>query len=75
VIQYSNVVSPFKPTFDELFDVPEELPAMETECPYCKSRAPKPKFVNTYFTAYRCDACGYHFSSLITGRLLLKIID
>lgn len=64
MVQYSNIVSPFRPVFDEFFRVQEESAAPDTVCPYCKSGAPKPKFVNRYFTAYRCDACGYHFAPM-----------
>jgi RsiW-degrading membrane proteinase PrsW (M82 family) len=64
IMQYSNIISPFRPVFDDLFTVQEESLAPETVCPYCKSAAPKPKFVNRYFTAYRCDSCGYHMVSM-----------
>jgi RsiW-degrading membrane proteinase PrsW (M82 family) len=64
IIQYTNIVSPFRPEFDELFTAQEETQALETACPYCKSVAPKPRFVNSYFTAYKCEACGYHFVSM-----------
>jgi RsiW-degrading membrane proteinase PrsW (M82 family) len=72
VIQYSNVMSPFKPKLDELLSLQEQKPAEERECPYCKSTAPKMKFENTFFTAYRCDSCGYHFSSVRNLRKIFR---
>ncbi len=64
IVQYTNVVSPFRPTFINLFTSGESTMSDEAECPYCKSGGSKRKFVNDYFTAYKCESCGYHFTTV-----------
>jgi RsiW-degrading membrane proteinase PrsW (M82 family) len=64
IIQYTNIISPFRPAFTELFDHPTGEAVAELECPWCKSFAPKVLFRNSYFTACRCDNCGHHISSV-----------
>ncbi len=64
VVQYSNILSPYRPGFQELFDNPSDELVSDLRCPYCKSSAPKNIFHNRYFTAYRCSECGYYFSSV-----------
>jgi len=63
IVQYSNILSPFRPAFSALFETPEEEMTTDLECPVCKSHAPKPLFRNRWFSAYRCDSCGNHLSS------------
>lgn len=64
VVQYSNVISPFRPAFTALFDNPSSEVVTDLECPYCRSAAPKVLFRNSYFTSCRCDNCGHHISSV-----------
>jgi len=64
LLQYTNIVSPYKPVFDKLFETPDEHGVPDMECPFCKSRGYKDRFTNTYFTAYKCNDCGFHFSTL-----------
>jgi hypothetical protein len=64
IVQYSNIVSPFRPGFPEFFDAPADDLVKDKQCPYCKSYSPKNRFSNRYFTAYRCNECGFHFSSV-----------
>lgn len=64
VVQYSNVISPFRPAFTALFDNPSGEVVSDLECPYCKSAAPKVLFRNSYFTSCRCDNCRHHISSV-----------
>lgn len=64
LVQYSNVISPFRPVFTELFDNHSGEVVPELECPYCRSAAPKVLFRNSYFTSCRCDNCGHHISSV-----------
>ncbi len=63
IVQYTNILSPFRPGFSALFDTPGEEMAMDLECPSCKSHAPKPLFSNRWFSACRCNSCGNHISS------------
>jgi len=64
IIQYTNIISPFRPGFPELFDHPTGEAVADLECPYCKSSAPKLLFRNSYFSACRCDNCGHHIGSV-----------
>jgi RsiW-degrading membrane proteinase PrsW (M82 family) len=64
LVQYSNVLSPFRPSFKELFDTPADNLAEGRQCPYCKSSAPKALYSNRYFTAYRCHSCGFYICSV-----------
>ncbi len=64
IVQYTNIVSPFRPHFTELFDSPSPTMVSDLECPYCKSPAPKTLFSNSYFTACRCENCRHHISSV-----------
>lgn len=66
LVQYTNIMSPFRPNFPDLFSTPDSNVTVEVECPYCKSKTNKQKIENSYFTAYRCDACGYHLTSVKT---------
>lgn len=63
VVQYTNVVSPFRPAFEALFENSAGETAKGIECPNCGSVAPKELYRNKYFTACRCDECGYHIAS------------
>ncbi len=63
VVQYTNVVSPFRPAFEALFENSAGETAKGIECPNCGSVAPKELYRNKYFTACRCDGCGYHIAS------------
>jgi RsiW-degrading membrane proteinase PrsW (M82 family) len=63
VVQYTNVISPFRPGFEALFENSSGETAEGIECPNCGSVAPKELFRNKYFTACRCDGCGYHIAS------------
>jgi RsiW-degrading membrane proteinase PrsW (M82 family) len=62
IIRYTNIISPFRPRFTELFDNPGGEAVADLECPYCKSAAPKLLFRNSYFSACRCDNCGHHIA-------------
>lgn len=73
LVQYTNVVSPFRPGFEALFETPTEEKAEGIECPNCGSVAPKELFRNRYFTAYRCDGCGYHIASRGDIRKIFRI--
>jgi RsiW-degrading membrane proteinase PrsW (M82 family) len=64
VVQYTNILSPFRPAFISYFNNPSEEQAGDLSCPCCNSTAPKTVFRNNYFTAYRCDNCGYHIASV-----------
>ena len=64
IIQYTNIMSPFRPDFSEMFDHPAGEAVAGLECPYCKSAAPKPLIKNNYFSACRCNNCGHHISSV-----------
>lgn len=63
VVQYTNVISPFRPAFESLFGNSSGEMAEGVTCPYCGSGAPKELYRNIYFTACRCDSCGYHIAS------------
>jgi RsiW-degrading membrane proteinase PrsW (M82 family) len=63
LVQYTNVVSPFRPGFEALFETASEEKAEGIECPNCGSAAPKELYRNKYFTACLCDVCGYHIAS------------
>jgi RsiW-degrading membrane proteinase PrsW (M82 family)/predicted RNA-binding Zn-ribbon protein involved in translation (DUF1610 family) len=63
LVQYSNLISPFRPGFSALFENPAGDAAVGVVCPNCGSEAPKEIFRNTYFTAFRCDKCGYDMAS------------
>ncbi len=73
LVQYSNVVSPFRPGFEALFDTSSGEFAGGIECPNCGSDAPKEVYRNSYFTACRCDSCGYHVSSRCDIRKIVRI--
>jgi len=64
IVQYSNILSPFRPGFRQLFDTPDAESSPDRECPYCRSNEPRKIFSNKYFTAYSCSKCGYHFSQV-----------
>ncbi len=64
IIQYTNIISPFRPGFPELFDSPAGEAVADLECPYCSSAAPKLLFRNSYFSACRCDNCGHHIATV-----------
>jgi RsiW-degrading membrane proteinase PrsW (M82 family) len=64
IVQYSNILSPFRPGFSALFETPENSLTTDLECPFCRSDAPKPLFRNRWFSACRCESCGNHISSV-----------
>lgn len=64
IVQYSNVLSPFRPEFGELFQETRGETADDIVCPYCDSSEPKTMFRNSYFTACRCNRCGFYLSSV-----------
>lgn len=64
IVQYSNILSPFRPGFSELFETSSHDTANDTVCPYCGSSDPKPLFRNRYFSACKCNNCGFYISSL-----------
>jgi len=64
IVQYTNILSPFRPKFKELFETPAAGTVADLECPNCKSFSPKVLVRNRYFTASRCDNCGHHISSV-----------
>lgn len=64
IVQYTNILSPFRPGFSELFDTPSTETSDDSVCPYCGSFAPKPMFRNRYFTACKCNNCGFYISTL-----------
>lgn len=64
IIQYSNVVSPFRPSFGSLLSDEGSVVMEEAGCPYCHTRGAMPKYSNTYFSAFRCTSCDYHFTSV-----------
>ncbi len=63
IVQYSNILSPFRPGFSALFDTTTEAMVSDLECPFCKSNAPKPLIRNRWFSACRCESCSNHISS------------
>jgi RsiW-degrading membrane proteinase PrsW (M82 family) len=73
LVQYSNVVSPFRPAFSSLFESAAGDPAEGIECPYCGSSAPKGLYRNGYFTAFRCDDCGYYVSTASDIRKIFRV--
>lgn len=73
LVQYTNVISPFRPGFKELFDSPSGEKAEGILCPNCGSSAPKELFTNRFFTAYRCDDCGYHIATRNDIRKIFRI--
>jgi RsiW-degrading membrane proteinase PrsW (M82 family) len=73
LVQYSNVVSPFRPGFEALFETPSEDKAVGMECPNCGSAEPKEIFRNGFFTAFHCDGCGYHIASRNSIRKIFRV--
>lgn len=73
LVQYSNVVSPFRPAFAALFDTPSGETAEEIECPNCGSSGQKEVVRNSFFTACRCDNCGYHIASRNDIRKIFRV--
>jgi len=64
LVQYTNIISPFRPGFTSLFDDPSGETVADLECPYCQSSAPKALYRNSYFTALRCNNCGHYIVSV-----------
>lgn len=64
LVQYSNIMSPYRPGFSALFETPEKSMMTGLECPNCRSDAPKPIFRNSWFSACRCESCGNHISTV-----------
>lgn len=64
LVQYSNILSPYRPEFASLFETPEKSMMTGLACPSCRSDAPKPVFRNSWFSACRCDSCGNHISTV-----------
>ncbi len=75
LVQYTNVVSPFRPLFAALFDAPSSETAEGVECPNCGSVASKELFSNSFFTACRCGNCGYHIASRNNIRRIFRIFS
>lgn len=73
MVQYTNIVSPFRPGFRELFDTPSGEIAKGYVCPNCGSQEPKELIRNRFFTSCRCDNCGYHIASRATIRKIFRI--
>ncbi len=73
MVQYTNIVSPFRPVFRELFDNPSGEVAKGLVCPNCGSSEPKELITNSFFTACRCDSCGYHIASRTMIRKIFRI--
>lgn len=73
IVQYSNILSPFRPGFQELFDTPAAETVAKLQCPYCKSAEPRNIYRNRYFTAYSCNECGYHFSPVKDLKKIFRI--
>ena len=73
VVQYTNVVSPFRPAFEALFENSAGETAKGIECPNCGSVDPKELYRNKYFTACRCDGCGYHIASRGDMRRIFRL--
>lgn len=73
IVQYTNVVSPFRPGFATLLDSSAGEATEGIECPNCGSVAPKELFRNKYFTSSRCDSCGYHIASRADIRKIFRI--
>lgn len=75
LVQYTNVVSPFRPAFTALFDTPSSEPAEGVVCPNCGSADSKELFRNSFFTACRCGSCGYHIASRNNIRRIYRIFS
>ncbi len=73
LVQYTNIISPFRPGFETLLEAPSGETADGVECPNCGSSAPKELFRNSFFTACRCDNCGYHIASRNDIRKIFRI--
>ena len=73
MVQYTNVISPFRPGFRELFDTPSGEFAEGIVCPNCGSPDPKEVIRNSFFLACRCDSCGYHIASRGNIRKMFRI--
>ena len=73
VVQYTNLISPFRPGFAALFENSAGETAEGVECPNCGSVAPKELVRNKYFTACRCDGCGYHIASRADIRKIFRL--
>jgi RsiW-degrading membrane proteinase PrsW (M82 family) len=73
MVQYTNVISPFRPSFSELFDNPSGEFAEGITCPNCGASEPKVLTRNSFFTTCRCDVCGYHIASRATIRKIFRI--
>jgi len=73
LVQYTNVISPFRPRFEALLETPSGETAHGVECPNCGSSAPKELFINSYFTSCRCDSCGNHIASRNDIRRIFRI--
>jgi RsiW-degrading membrane proteinase PrsW (M82 family) len=73
LVQYTNVISPFRPAFATLFENSAGEAVEGIECPNCKSTGAKELYRNNYFTACRCDNCGYHIASRADIRNIFRI--
>lgn len=73
LVQYTNVVSPFRPGFEALFENSANEKAEGIVCPNCGSSEPKEVFRNGFFTSCRCDSCGYHIASRNNIRKIFRI--
>lgn len=73
IIQYTNIQSPFRPVFEDLFINEEGITATELKCPFCGSTEPRSFFSNTYFVAFRCDHCGYHFTKVKDMKTIFRV--
>ncbi|MGE5348797.1 MAG: PrsW family intramembrane metalloprotease [Actinomycetota bacterium] len=73
MVQYTNVISPFRPGFSELFASPSGDFTEGVTCPNCGSPKPKELIRNNFFTACRCDGCGYHIASRAMIRKIFRI--
>ncbi|NLE34057.1 MAG: PrsW family intramembrane metalloprotease [Bacteroidales bacterium] len=73
VVQYTNIISPFRPGFAALFENSAGEAVEKVECPYCGSAAPKELYRNRFFSACRCDSCGYHIASRNDIRKIFRI--
>jgi len=72
IIQLTNIISPFKPVFLDFFNTPSDDDVEIIECPYCKSTDHKKHYKNFYFTAYKCEPCGYYISSIKDIKRIFK---
>jgi hypothetical protein len=73
LVQYTNIISPFRPGFEALFETPTDEKSEGIRCPNCGSEEPKTIFSNSFFTACRCDSCGYHIASRNTIRKIFRV--